>query len=193
MNPKLFQELKEKYDSHIRERKEIRVKADEVTSKSKLSIIALLYDRVGEAKKHLQKAESILKELESNFKKNPRLRQEGSYRAALEEYVEAKLFWQVIRENRLTFIKGKIPISYQAYIGGICDLTGEILRKATIDGGEGKYERIRKYGKIMREIQSELAEINLVGHLRGKRDALERNCRKIETMLYDIRKEKRKS
>lgn len=191
MNSKLFQELKEKYDSHTRERREIRIKADEVTSESKLSTIALLYDRVEEAKEHLQKAESILNELESNFKKNPKLREEGSYRAALEEYVEAKLFWQVIKENQLTFIEEKIPISYQAYIGGICDLTGEILRKATIDGGEGRYDKVRKYGKIMREIELQLAKISLVGFLRGKRDALERNCRKMGTILYDIREVKK--
>src|SRR3989339_495028 len=60
---------------------------------SKLAIFALHRDDLVEAKAKIDEAKKGLQSLDERFGKDFRLRMEGSWKAAVEEFSEAKLFY----------------------------------------------------------------------------------------------------
>jgi translin len=115
----------------------------------------------------------------------PVLRYEGPVRNAFEEYVEARLFYTYLKIKEIDQIDD-LNVEYAEYIGGICDFTGELVRKATLLVIDGKYEELQEYYDIMKQIMAELLECNLTSYLRTKFDQLKRNVRKMEQIMYDI-------
>ena len=77
----------------------------------------------------LKEAEEIFKKLHAKYKSDQKIKEEGSYRAAVEEYVEAVLFRQFIMEGKIGEIK-TMPIEFELYLAGLCDVPGELYRFA---------------------------------------------------------------
>jgi predicted translin family RNA/ssDNA-binding protein len=74
-----------------------------------------------------------------------------------------------------------------SYIGGICDLTGELLRYAVNEAAAGKYEEVEKTKKLIGDILAELVEFDMAGYQRTKYDQAKGNLRKIEQIDYEIK------
>ena len=68
--------------------------------------------------------------LDGFVKKEVELKYIGAYRIAIQEYVEAVCFYSVIVNGKLPGHKtlGAMP---EHYLLGLCDLTGELSRRAT--------------------------------------------------------------
>ena len=182
----VFKKLKTQYHSYRRSREEIKKKASDALNKSKQAIFALHRDDFKSGQKLLREAELCLKNIARLVKKDKSLAFEGSYRAAMEEFVEAKLFWQVLKKKKIEFIKG-LEISFNGYLAGICDMTGELVRKAVQLATRGDYKGVQMLRKIVEQMISELIQLNLTGYLRTKYDAAKRNLKKLEEILYDIK------
>ena len=69
------------------------------------------------------------------IKDEPTLRQ-GSFSNSLEEYAEALLFWTWLDNGTVMTFDDfkKIEINEEEYLGGICDLSGEVGRVAVVYG-----------------------------------------------------------
>jgi len=184
INKKFIQKLKQEYDAHESERRQIISLANVVLHDSKRVIFAL---HRGDAKKaggSLVEIEKILINLEKKFG-YARLAQEGAYKAGVEEYVEAKMLSKLIGGEKLDAIKG-IEINAESYLSGICDLTGELVRQAVTRAAQGKYKEVVKIKNMIDEIMSELVEFDMTGYLRTKYDQAKGNLRKIEQINYEI-------
>lgn len=186
INRQLFIKLKNDYQKYTESRRKIIHLADTVLSKSKQAIFSLHRDEIKQAKINLTEAEKLLKNIEKYVVKNSSLDDIGAYKAALEEYIEAKLFWQSLCLGKIEAIQ-KINLSFHDYLAGICDLTGELLRKIVLLATAGKYEQVKRLKELMTDILAELIKFDLTGYLRNKYDEAKRNLKKAEEILYEIK------
>lgn len=187
LNPKLFQQLLKDFMVYSSKRHQIIKDSSDALRLSKQAIFTLHRDEIEPAEKLISEIESILKNIKINFEKDPSLRYEGSFRAALEEYAEAKFFYNVLVGKKIDFLAEE-EINYEGYLAGICDLTGELVRKAVNQATKGKFNDVKKYRDVTEEIIGELIKFNMNnGHLRSKYDDAKRNLRRLEEILYDVK------
>lgn len=123
---------------------------------------------------------------------NKKLFYEGSYNAAIEEYVESFCFYEFIKNKKIPTRK-QLGVQTEIYLTGICDLTGELSRKAVNSIIKHKIRDAEKIKELVEEIYGELIKFNLTnGHLRKKYDSIKYNLKKLEEMMYDIKIKKLK-
>lgn len=186
INSKLFQQLKKDFDFYSKERQSVISKSNDALSKSKQAIFAFHRDNLREGAGLLKEVEMIFNDLEKKFKKEEELRYEGAYRAALEEYVEAKFFGKVLKGEKIDFIK-EVVVDTDSYLAGLCDLTGELTRKAVLFATERKFKEVDQMAQAVRQIMAELIKFNLTGYLRTKYDQAKQSLRRVEEVLYEVK------
>jgi predicted translin family RNA/ssDNA-binding protein len=175
--------LKKAHEGYAAARREVIGLASEIQTLSKRAIFA--YQR-GEAKKgaeFITKAARISGTVRKRAERNPRLMNEGAYRASLEEYAEAVFFRQILEEGRVTLIPG---LDEEAQIGGLSDMIGEVVRRMTLLVTEGDLDGARKLKKAVEPVMDGLNRMDYRGSLRSKYDQAVRHYRKAEDILYDI-------
>ncbi len=186
INKKMFQKLRQAYAVHYSSRGLIIRRSNIALHKAKQAIFSLHRDQVGEAETILAETEKILSGLKTVLRKAPDLKYTGVYKAALEEYVEAKLFWQALKFNRLKEIT-KVKPNFDDYLAGSCDLTGELVRKIVLLATAKKDKEAEKLKELIADIVGELIKLDLTGYLRHKYDDAKRNLKKAEEILYELR------
>lgn len=185
VNKKFVQKLREDYAKHESARRQIISMSNIILHDSKRVIFSLHRNDQAKAKESLSEIEKNFNNLEKKFG-GARLLQEGSYKAATEEYVEAKLFYSVLLTGKVDKIK-EVNLGYESYLGGICDLTGEMVRRAINQAAAGHPEEAEKIKLAINDIMAELVEFDMTGYLRTKYDQAKTNLRKIEQIDYDIK------
>lgn len=185
INKKFFKQLKDDYEKRSRERSKIIGLANLVLHDSKRVIFSLHRADVKRARELLDNVEKILADLEKNFGAT-RINVEGAYKAAAEEYVEAKMFYDIMAGQKIDKIKG-VKLDLESLLGGVCDLTGELVRRAVNLAGEGKFSEVKKMKDAIKEIMAELVELDMTGYLRTKYDQAKTNLKKIEQISYEIK------
>lgn len=184
LDKKFVESLRKNYIEKNSQRRQIISSSSIILNNSKKAIFAAHRQDIKLAEEKLKESEDIIKKIEKKFGLN-RLREEGSFSASIEEYVEAKLFLSFVKTKKITKIK-ETKISEEAYIGGICDFTGELIRLATNEAINKNFTEIKNVKNIINEILNELVDFDIVGHLRTKYDQARGNLKKIEQMDYEI-------
>ncbi|MDD2681040.1 MAG: hypothetical protein PHE20_02975 [Patescibacteria group bacterium] len=190
INKVLVDKLKKSYSEREKERRQIISRSNDVLFQAKKTIFSLQREELKDGEAKLKAMEESLKKMEKDFGYT-RLREEGAYHAAAEEYVEAKTFAAVISGKSISDIKG-FKLGYDSYLGGFCDLIGEMVRYATNRAAKGKYESVAEMKEKGEEIMSSLLDFDLTGYLRTKYDQARGHLRKLEQMAYEIRLRKDK-
>ena len=184
LNKKFIAQLKKDYSANEGERRQIGSWSNGVLHDAKRIIFALHRGEIKSAAEKLTELEGVFTRMEKKFGWN-RINGEGSYRAAAEEYTEAKMLYLVLTGKKLDKIKG-LKLTYDTYLGGICDLTGELIRYATNEAAVGNFSKVKETKGTINEILKELVDFDLTGYLRTKYDQARGNLRKIEQMDYEI-------
>ena len=189
-NQKFLNELKASYQESNSERRQIISASNNILFQAKKIIFSL-------HKSDFKKAETSLKEMETDFlaleKKfgADRLNKEGAFKAAAEEYMEAKTFFWIIKDKKIEKVKD-LNFEYEAYLGGVCDMVGELVRYATNQAAQGKFAVVAKVKKKAEIIMEELADFDMTSYLRTKYDQARGHLRKLEQMAYEIKLKGRK-
>ena len=187
LNKQLFEKLLADYINYSSKRHQIIKDASDALRLSKQAIFSIHRDDMETAGQLIKDVEKILESIKTHFKSDGSLRYQGSFKAALEEYAEAKFFYNVLQGKEINFLEEK-ELNYEAYLSAICDLTGELVRKAVNQATKGKFDKVQEYRDVTEEIIGELIKLNMNnGHLRSKFDDAKRNLRRLEEMLYDIK------
>jgi len=184
INKKFLQNLKKDYSDYNNERRQIISLANVILHDSKRIIFSLHRGEIAKAEESFVEIEKIIKKLNEKFCFE-RVYQEGSYKAGVEEYVEAKLFYFVLKNEKINKIKD-IKLDFESYLGGLCDTTGELVRLAVNKAAQGEVAEVMKMKKIIEDILAELVEFDMTGYLRTKYDQARGNLRKIEQVNYEI-------
>lgn len=190
INNVFISKLKKDYRQREQERRQIISRSNDVLFQAKKTIFALQREELTLAEEKLAGMEAILKKMEKDFGAT-RIREEGAYHAAAEEYVEAKTLAAVIAGKKINTITG-LHLEYDSYLGGLCDLIGEMVRLATNRAAKGKYESVAEMKDKAEEIMNSLLDFDLTGYLRTKYDQARGHLRKLEQMAYEIKLRKDK-
>ncbi len=185
LNKPFFHKLQKEYVDYANARHEIIKVSSDALRMSKQAIFALHREEQKTAGDLILGVENIFKELSKKFKADKRLQYEGAYKAAVEEYVESKLFYQFLKTKKIAVIN-EVKVDLEGYLGGLCDFTGELVRRAVKLATQKKYEEIKLYAQVTDQVISELVQFNLTKILRNKYDQTARNLKKLEEILYDL-------
>ena len=185
LNKPFITALKKSYADSTIERRRIISASNDLLHDAKRAIFATHRNDLKTAAASLKELDDRLIKLQSNYG-YARLMEEGAYSAAVEEYVEAKLFFLAATGKPITKI-AKIKISAESYLGGLSDVTGELARLATNSAADGKWDKVKECHQMINQIMAELVDMDLTGYLRTKYDQAKSNLRKIEQMAYEIK------
>lgn len=182
----MFIELRKKYEDYDKTRQLTISQANQILHKAKQAIFAFHREEIKKGEKLLNQIEPDLNKLKKSLSQYPSLKYNGPYKAAIEEYVEAKLFWQILKFDKMEKIK-EVQVEFDDYLAGICDLTGELVRKMIFFASKNNLKRTEKLKVIISDILDELVKINLVGYLRHKFDEAKHNLEKAEQIIYEMK------
>jgi predicted translin family RNA/ssDNA-binding protein len=185
LNKKYFQKIREELVGYAEKRREVIKTAGDAQHHAKRAIFALQRAANKEADESLGKAKELLQGLQKRFAKEPDLFTEGSYRAALEEYVEALLFQNVIQGKELGALSG-VPVDSDMYISGLCDVPGELVRYATKSATERDFKTVNKMYAAAEAIIAELISMDLTGYHRQKFDQAKQALGKLQQIVYEV-------
>lgn len=160
-------------------------KSDETLHHAKRAIFSLHRHHRDEAEAKLRQVEELLHELGRQGEKEPRILYEGSYRAALEEYVEAQLFFQFVDQGKLQPIT-TIVIDTESFLAGLSDVPGELYRYAIGAATRGEGHVVASCHRVANDIVGELIEFDLTSYLRTKFDQAKQATHRIEEVMYDL-------
>ena len=126
-----------------------------------------------QAEKKLNYAEKELSKINEILKEDLQSYNIGIVGIAMQEYAEARLFYDIIENKILTPIKD-IEVTDAAYILGVADLIGELRRYILERLVDGDIATAKNYYNIMKELYGTYLQIefgkNLVPDLRRKKD-----------------------
>jgi len=186
MSKTLFNKILKDLKLYYQERGVLNKTSSEVLSKSKQAIFTAHDGKIKEAEKILKQAKDLLTELNKNYNRSNRLQFEGSYRACVEEFLEANFFIATLKGKELK-LNTNFQFGPEEYIGGLCDLTGELVRQAVLLGGEKKnLNKIKEYTQITKEVVGFMMKLYLSGKIRQKFDEAKRNLKRLEQIIYEI-------
>ncbi|MEK9152764.1 MAG: hypothetical protein AAB692_05350 [Patescibacteria group bacterium] len=185
LDKNFFASLKERYHAHERGRREVIGLSAAAQSASKRAIFASHRDDSSGADRLLSEAADALKKVRTLFDGRAELADEGSYRAALEEYAEAKLYARYLASGDVGALDDE-NIDYEIYLGGLSDLTGELVRRQMRAATDGNLDQVRKIKDMVEEIVVQLMDMDLTGYLRNKFDQAKNSLRRAEEVLYEV-------
>ena len=113
----------------------------------------------------------------------------GSFGGVLEEYAEAKLFavWlESHGKNVMSWKEMPMALTPEEYLGGLCDLTGEIGRYAVKMGTVRDTAAVKQCLATNMSIMHELQSIPLPGDINKKVGALRMSVEKLENIVYEL-------
>ena len=185
MLKKLYVEkLKKNLHEYALIRRDVIKNSDDALHHAKRVVFDLHRGDVREAADKLKLVESIMKDLIKRNKKNPEIQEEGVFAAALEEYVEASLFFQFLKTGEMGEVKG-LDIPGEVYLAGLCDVPGELFRYAIRAATNHDIATVKRCSLAAEEIIGELMEFNLTKYLRNKFDQAKQAAHKLEVVVYE--------
>ncbi len=185
INKKFLDALKKDYQANESERRQIISASNGILFEAKKTIFSLQRQDFKTAETKITEMEKALANLEKRFGAD-RLKKEGAYKAAAEEYLEGKTFYLIIKKKEINPSAG-LSLDYESYLGGICDLIGELVRYATNQAAKGKFAEVAKIKKAAEDIMAQLIDFDMTGYLRTKYDQARGHLRKLEQMAYEIK------
>ena len=185
ISPKFLEQLRKDYQANESERRQIISASNNILFEAKKTIFALQRQDFKTAAAKIEDNENNLKNLAKRFGQE-RLNKEGAYKAAAEEYLEGKTFYTVIKGKKIE-AASDLHLDYEGYLGGICDLIGELVRYATNQAANGKFTEVAKIKKGAEDIMAQLIDFDMTGYLRTKYDQARGHLRKLEQMAYEIK------
>lgn len=189
-NQKFLEELKSSYQKNETERRQIISASNNILFQAKKTIFSLQKNDFKKAELNLKEIENNFLNLEKKFGIN-RLNKEGAFKAAAEEYMEGKTFFWFIKNKKIERVKD-LSFDYEAYLGGTCDMIGELVRYATNQAAQGKFSVVAKVKEKAETIMESLADFDMTSYLRTKYDQARGHLRKLEQMAYEIKLRNRK-
>jgi len=185
LDKKYLSEIRQDLLSYSQKRREVIKTSGDAQYLAKKGIFALQRDDKKAADEVLTQAEKLLIDLNKKYKGDADLFNEGSYRASLEEYSEAFIFRQYLLGKAIGKIKGLV-IDSDIFIGGLCDVPGELLRYAIKSATERRFDEVKKCHKAAEEIIVELVDMDLTGYNRQKFDQAKQALNKLEQVVYEV-------
>ena len=183
-----FNKLKKQIQDYDSMREILIKKSRDVLKLSKQLIYAVHRDEMKNATSLLKTIEKEKKNLDNIAKKSKKLIFEGSYKVAIQEYVEGVLYYNFVKNGKLVDLK----VMPEHFVLGLADLPGELVRKAVFLAGKGKVSKVIKIKDEVDMIYGELLKFDFRSNdIRRKVDSVKYDLRKLEDLVLDLKLKKR--
>ncbi|HCC22509.1 hypothetical protein A2480_00775 [Candidatus Uhrbacteria bacterium RIFOXYC2_FULL_47_19] len=187
LNRKYLEQIKSDSTAYETGRRETIRLSDDIRTVSKRAIFAMHRDDLVAADQLLVEAVKGISAVRAKSQDGPRMTDEGSFRAALEEYVEARLYRDFLNGKELGPIEvANIEVPSDIFLGGLCDMIGELQRKQVRLATDGNIEGVRAMRDLAEDVVGALLEMDLTGYLRNKFDQVKNSFRRSEEVLYEL-------
>lgn len=171
------------YDKINSERSYCMNLSDKLRVLSKTTISFLVKDNLGPAEKNLPAMKKIFDAIQKKIKHNPYLYSFPVINIGLEEYLETLFLYSYIKNKPMPSISS-LKVSPEVYLGGLSDMTGELVRLARRHENQVRY--IHDYVARIYELIIPIS-ITRNSATRTKLETIGNNLRKIEGIIYDLK------
>lgn len=179
-----FDKLRISIQEYDCKREDLIKKSRDVLKLSKQLIYSVHRDEMDQANGLLEEIKSEVINLDKIAVYDPKLVYEGSYKVAIQEYVEAVLYYNFIKNGDLI----DLDVIPTHYILGLADLPGELVRKAVYLAGKEKYSEVVKIKDMVDDIYGKLLEFDFRNNeIRKKVDGIKYDLRKLEDLVLDLK------
>lgn len=188
INEKNFDLVKKELERNDKLKEELIKKSRNIVKLSKRIIYSLHRDDIKEAEKELQKIKMLVKKLK-NYK-YPKLIFSSPFKIAIQEYVEALSYYYLLKYNKiLPYSKEFVDVEY--YLLGLCDLVGELVRKAINFAINNKFDEAVFIRNAVDELYNKFLQLDLQnGELRKKSDSIKYELRKLDSLVFELKMRK---
>lgn len=175
-----FQLPDKTYQQFEQDRRKALSLSDQLRIESKSAIGFLLKEKVKEANECLQRAKKNYTDLRKLLKASPYLYSVGGVDVGTEEYVEARLLADYLEKKNLSTLS-QLGVHHEAYIAGLCDMSGELLRYA-----RKQPERMKTIHQDLEDLYQACLQVIITRNnvIRRKLEDLERNMQRMEEMMF---------
>lgn len=183
-----FARLQREFHDYDSDRESLIKKSRDILKLSKQIIYSVHRDEMVEAKKLVSEIKTEKRKLDQIAQRRRKLIYEGSYKVAIQEYVEAILYYHFVKTGELIDIK----VTPVYFVLGLADLSGELIRKAVFLAGKGKISKVEMIKDKVDFIYGELLKFDFRDNeMRRKMDAVKYDLRKLEDLVLDLKLNKR--
>lgn len=183
LNKKEFAQIKKELEIEEQQRESIIQLSREIINLSKKIIYSLHRNDTKSAAQYVYDIENKKNALD---KKNIQL-DTNINNTAYQEYVEALSYFYLEKKNQLP-TKKTLKVSSELYLMGLCDLTGELIRKAVNEAINKKIIQVIKIKNLVEEIYGEFLKFDLRNsELRKKSDSIKWNLQKLEDLVFQLK------
>jgi predicted translin family RNA/ssDNA-binding protein len=179
----LLAHLKAEHEKFDAARRGIIALSAQAQNASKRAIFAVHRGEEAGAKALLTEADQVFEAIREKASVNARLPHEGSYRAALEEYAEARFVAQLAWNKQMTALEG---LDEETQIGGLCDAAGEAVRLMVICVTEKRDAEAKEIKRRLDALMAGLDAMDYSGYLRTKYDQARGHYRRAEDVMYEL-------
>ena len=181
-----FKKIREQLEKYDAQRELLIKKSRDLLKASKRLIYSLHRNNPKELSFLLKQVKKEKRLLDNIAKKDKRLFYEGSYSEAVQEYVEAMCYYGFVKNKKIPLIQS-LKVNEEDYLMGICDLTGELTRRAVKMTILKQFKLVSEIKEVVEDIYGEFLNFNLRNsNLRKKSDSIKWNLKKLEDISYDI-------
>jgi translin len=183
LNKREFEKIREEF-ALFEEKRELMIKSSRETINLSKRIIYALH------RGDITSASSLIKEIEKK-KKLVESFQGGLdtniNQTALQEYVEALCYYQFVKNKKIPTSES-LKVESVSYLLGLCDLTGELVRKAVNEVIKKNFSQALAIKELVEEIYAEFLKFNLRNsELRNKSDQIKWNLKKLEDIVFELK------
>ena len=176
-----IQEEMKAYDS---KREELIKKSRDVLKLSKQLIYAVHRDELNKAEILKAEIEAELKVLETIATHDTKLQYEGSYKIAVQEYVEAILYLEYVKTGEIIYLS---KLHSEHYLLGLADLPGELVRRAVYEASKGHKKQVEKIKDSVDNIYGQFLTLDARNNeLRKKIDSIKYSLNKLQDLVLEL-------
>ena len=118
---------------------------------------------------------------------NPKLVYSGTFKVAVQEFVEAICYYEFVKNNKIPNHK-ELNVGGEYYLLGLADLTGELVRKAVNSGIDSDFYQVVSIKELVAEIYGEFLKFDFPnGDLRRKFDGMKYDLKKLEDLVFELK------
>ena len=182
LNKKDFGKIRKEIEDFDAKRESIIQTSREVINLSKRIIYAVHRDDIKSASLYVKDIEKKKKSLDAHVWLDANISQ-----TALQEYVEALCYYHFVKDKKMP-TKASLKVDNESYLMGLCDLTGELGRKAVNEAIKKNFKQVMVIKNLVEEIYGEFLDFNLRnGELRKKSDQIKWNLKKLEDVVFELK------
>ena len=182
LNKKDFDRIRKEIEASDIRRESLIQTSREVINISKKIIYALHREDLKSASSYVNEIEKKKKDLGTNVWLDTNINQ-----TALQEYAEALCYYHFIKSKKIP-TASSLKIDNENYLMGLCDLTGELGRKAVNGVIRKNFKQAVEIRELVDEIYGEFLKLNLRNsELRKKSDQIKWNLKKLEDIVFELK------